>query len=556
MKKRLLFIASILFLNFTLNAQTFEWANQIGGEEFDFALSIDTDNLGNIYTTGAFQDTVDFDPGAGVTNLISAGESDIFITKSDASGSLIWAKQMGGIGSDQGSSITVDPNGNIYVTGFFSLTADFDPGTGSFDLTSNGETDIFICKLDNAGDFVWANQHGGNGIDIGVSITVDANGNVYTTGEFEGTIDFDPGTGVENLISAGAKDIFISKLDVSGDFVWAKQLGNAADDFVKSIASDNNGNVYTTGYFEGTVDFDPGTSVNNLSSAGDYDIFISKLDGAGDFVWSKQFGGTDDDRAYSLAIDAGGNVYTTGLFVGTADFDPGNGIVNLTSAGGSDIYVSKLNALGDFVWAKQIESSDFDAGQSITVDANSNVYTTGYFQGTADFDPGASAFELTSDGGLDVFVSKLDDSGDFVWAKRFGGSLGDRSRSISVDPNQNLYTAGFFLGDVNFNTDGGSFELNSQGVDGFLHKMSQGSSVGLDDLSNNLIIYPNPAQDFLTISGVSNAKEIKIISADGKLVHSGSNTKVIDVSMLNQGLYFMQCTLENGQKITKKFIKQ
>jgi hypothetical protein len=143
-----------------------------------------------------------------------------------------------------------------------------------------------------------------------------------------------------------------------------------------------------------------------------------------DFAWAKGIGATDgDDRAYSIAVDAAGNVYTTGYFEGTADFDPSAGVFNLTSAGSVDIFVSKLDASGNFVWAKAMGGTSIDQATSIAVDASNNVYTTGYFYNTADFDPSAGVANLTSAGSGDIFVSKLDASGNFVWAKAMGGDL-------------------------------------------------------------------------------------------------------------------------------------
>ena len=257
----------------------------------------------------------------------------------------------------------------------------------------------------------WAKSMGGTSgtsSESAYSIAIDASGNVYTTGHFEGTVDFDPGAGVSNLTSAaGYQDIFISKLDANGNFVWAKRMGGTSYDIAYSIAIDAAGNVYTTGHFFETADFDPGAGVSNLTSAGSWDIFISKLDANGNFVWAKRMGGTSPDEANSIAIDASGNAYTTGFFNETVDFDPGAGVSNLTSAGEADIFISKLDANGNFVWAKRMGGTSVDKATSIAIDAAGNVYTTGYFYGTVDFDPGAGVSNLTSAGQVDIFISKL-----------------------------------------------------------------------------------------------------------------------------------------------------
>jgi hypothetical protein len=359
-----------------------------------------------------------------------------------ADGDFVWAGAMGGTGWDGGHSIAVDSTGNVYTTGRFHGTADFDPRPFTYNLTTAGDEDIFVLKLDSSGGFVWAKSMGGtHWEEEGEGIAVDSAGNVYTTGAFQGTADFDPGAGTYNLTSAGDKDIFVSKLDSNGDFVWAKSMGALDDQEGTGIAVDSAGNVYTTGWFHGTVDFDPGAGTHNLTSTVDEaDIFVSKLDSDGSFVWAKSMGGTDGDWGHGIAVDSAGDVYTTGNFRGTVDFDPGAGTYNLTSAGGRDICVSKLDSSGNFVWAKRMGGTSDDRGHGIAVDSVGNVYTTGWFEGTAGFDPGAGTYNLTSAGDRDIFVSKLDSSGNFVWAKGMGGTSEDRGWGIAVDSAGNLYT--------------------------------------------------------------------------------------------------------------------
>ena len=255
---------------------------------------------------------------------------------------LQWAKSMGGAYNVYAISIALDGSGNVYTTGSFEGTVDFNPGAGFYNLTS-GIKSIFISKLDAFGNFVWAKAMGAvSGDGQSRSISLDASGNVYTTGSFMGTVDFDPGAGVANLTPSGIYDIFISKLDASGNFVWAKAMGGTGSESVGgSIALDGSGNVYTAGSFLGTVDFDPGAGLANLTSAGYGDIFISKLDASGNFVWANAMGGSGGEESYSIALDGSGNVYATGVFSDTADFDPGAGVANLTSAGGLDIFVAK-----------------------------------------------------------------------------------------------------------------------------------------------------------------------------------------------------------------------
>ena len=205
---------------------------------------------------------------------------------------------------------------------------------------------FFLCLAANthAQDYAWAKNMGPN--TKGNAIVLDGSGNVYTTGSFQGTVDFDPSaTGTHNLTAAGENDVFVTKFNASGQFVWAVRMGGDKTDLGNAIAVDGLGNVYTTGNFQGTADFDPGANAYNLSSyieaatgISSIDVFVSKLDATGNFVWAAQMGGVRADLPSSIAVDGLGNVYTTGYFASFADFDPGAGsyILNTTNVADND----------------------------------------------------------------------------------------------------------------------------------------------------------------------------------------------------------------------------
>ncbi|MBK8618544.1 MAG: SBBP repeat-containing protein [Anaerolineales bacterium] len=441
----------------------FLWAKGIGGTGVDVGYRIAVDLSGNVYTTGFFSGTVDFDPSVGVFNITNEGSNDIFVSKLNSSGDFVWAKSMGGTSSDEGHDITVDSSGNVYITGTFSNTVDFDPGVGIANLTSAGSVDIFVSKLDNNGNFLWAKSVGGTGYDTVYDSIVDSSGNVYTTGFFSGTADFDPEAGVTNLTSVGSGDIFVSKMNSSGNFVWAKSMGGTTDDGGFGITVDSSSNVYITGAFSGTAVFNPGIATVSLTSVGNVDIFICKLDSSGDFLWAKGMGGIDYEQSNSIIIDTSGNIYITGYFKSTVDFDPGAGTSNLTSMGSGDVFISKLDNTGDFVWARSMGKTGYDQGMGITVDSNGNVYTTGVFSDIVDFDPGAGISNLTSAGAYDIFVSKLNHNGSFIWAKRTGGIAYDGSGGIAVGTSGDIYTIGFYSYSADFDPGTGTSSLTSAG---------------------------------------------------------------------------------------------
>lgn len=454
---------------------TFSWANSIGSLGLDQAFSCTVDASGNIYTTGIFSSTVDFDPGPGVFNLTAAGGVDAFVAKYSSSGTFVWAKSLGGSSGngEYGKSIAIDASGNVYSTGYFDGPTDFDPGPGTFTLNSSGATDIYISKLDNSGNFVWAKNLGGSSSDVSYSIKTDPSGNVYTIGTFSLSADFDPGPGSFSLTSNGFLDFFISKLDALGNFVWAKGIGGSiGNDEGFALTIDASGNSFATGYYAGTVDFDPGPSIFNMTSTNG-DLFVLKLNSAGNFVFSKDIGGSAIAIGLDITLDVSGNIYTTGEFQGTIDFDPSASSFTLSANGNYDVLISKLDAIGNFVWAKSFGGTFLEKGNSIRTDVLGNVYTGGFYNLSCDFDPGPGTFSLTSTGGADAFISKLDAFGNFIWAESFGGTTGDFINCISLNGLGYIYSVGHYNGTSDFDPGPGTYFLTYQGGghDAFIHKM-------------------------------------------------------------------------------------
>jgi hypothetical protein len=481
---------------FQLSAQelNLEWASQIGGScwedaEEDGVTTVAVDTAGNVYTAGFFCGTSDFDPGASSFPMTSAGYgTNYFIYKLNKTGVFQWAKMI--TTHRRNIAIALDAGGNVYATGTYAGIVDFDPGPDSFKLNSSSDPAAFILKLDTAGDFVWAKSLGGlGGYTSGTDIAIDTSGNIYSTGSFNGTGDFDPGTGANDtfkLTSAGSSDIYISKLTANGNFIWAKRLGGTGNDIPVALALGTTGQVHIKGNFKGTADFDPGTGTANLTSTGYEDVFIAKLDAGGNFAWAKAFLADGASNSYnrviatSIAIDATGNVYSTGYFGGTVDFDPSTATNILTSTSPNDMYsyISKLDNAGNFVWVKQRKGTNFD----IVLDSLGNNYTTGMFSAFVDFDPGAGTANVASTGGSDVFVTKLTDNGDFVYVRTFGGSSFEKGYAMAVDRGgKTVHTVGSFAaytgGQADFDPGPGTMILTSGSgaggdSDGFIHKMS------------------------------------------------------------------------------------
>ncbi len=485
-----------VFISFVVSTQLHAqgarlmWVKGIGGAYADRGCDIATDRNGNVYTTGFYNGSymlqpnsrVNFNPGSAPQDTFymssQNGSYDIFISRLDAKGDFVWAKSMGGNAIDQGLGITTDNNGFIYTTGAYQLQADFDPGTGSAYLNANKGSDIFISKLDSNGNYVWAKSIGGAGDDYGNGIATDGQGNVYIAGRFSGMVDFNPGmapTDTFYLQAQGKEDIFICKLSKDGDFVWARQIGGKEDDWGFSIHVSRQGNVFVAGTFRGTVDFDPGPGTHNISSVGDFDVCVVKLDSDGRFVWANSMGGPDHDYGNSVTTDTSENVYIAGSFMETITFPPLSGIPQLVSKGWDDIFIAKLDAKGQFVWAKGYGGTEPDYAYAVTTDLQENVYATGSFQKTVDFNPAVPGNKCTAKSAMDIFIVQLNTNGALDWVKSFGSkpTVVNIGWNITVDSLKNIYTTGEFQDTVNFDTDLNTALLSGKGYsDIFIHKMS------------------------------------------------------------------------------------
>lgn len=561
---KIITLSFLLSIVASLSAQIHEWAIPLGGSSFDFGHAICVDDSGNVYTTGIFRSTADFNPSIWSTNLTSQGAYDVYIHKADSAGNLVWAKSMGSSRFDYGQSIAVDKNGSVYTTGFFYNTVDFDPGPGTFNLTANRDSDGYILKLDASGNFLWAFPIAGNGFDSGESILIDNSGNVITTGHFDGIVDFDPDTGITNVSSGVSTNIFVQKLNSSGKLVWAKSIGS---DFTGEIglasAVDTFGNIYTTGYFYGTADFDPNTGTTMLTSSGGEDVFIQKMDASGNFVWAKSFGGAVQESSESISTDLEGNVYLTGHFEGTVDFDPDTTVtLNITSAGDKDIFIQKLDSSGNLLWAKTFGNTLEDRGASIYVDRMGNVYTTGRFLQTIDFDPGAGVANLNSaNNSPDIYIHKMDAAGNFLWAHAIGQNGFDVGEGITVDQFGTIYTTGYFDGLVDFDLGTGVDNILSAGFnDAFVHKMSQINTTDLvhekTDNSIQVITYPNPSKGSIQIQlkqAFANVR-VEIRDISGRMVHEEEYESLLNTNIeLNKpaGIYFLTLRTKQSQTVIK-----
>lgn len=582
-KSNLLIYLFSFFLSANLNSNAqspgWEWAKRIGGLGSDecYKVKVDPSGSGDIYITGSYEGTVDFDPGPLTTNITNQGQWDVYLAKLDSSGNYLWARGIGGIYADHGTDISIDDSGNVYLTGWFDDTAYFNPGNGPNVLIAKGwGFNMFICKYGKTGDLIWAKSIGGplSADVISYGMINDKLGNIYTTGSFTKFVDFNPDTTANyNLFSSVGSNIFICRWDSSGNFNWAKSIGTRGGNRGYSISTDpTTSEIYITGTFSDTVDFDPGPGIFKLVSVYQSDIFVCKFDSAGNFVWAKAVGGTgNQDVGYSIAFDTTGPgaLYVTGDFQDTADFDPGAGIFTIiaSSPNYKDAFILKLDSSGSFKWAQKTGGALTDGGKGVAIGDSGNIYLFGMFQNTIDADPSPiSNYYLTSTGDYDLFISKLDSSGGFLWAKRIGGTSQEEAFSIAIDPHNNnsLYVAGdFFSGSLAF---GASIIFNADisgngNDDIYVARLGNISITGVEKnmVNSQILFYPNPAKDhFLIDFGIERINvEIAINDISGKELISEAYHRVKTIHMqtngLTAGIYLIQIKSDDFVE-TKKLI--
>ena len=412
-----------------ISSQSF--AVNFGGQENDLGLNVVVDSLGNTYVTGQFRATVNFGNG----NITSAGFIDIFVLKLDSAGAFQWVYTAGASNADSGTGIALDSSGNVFITGAFTFTVNF----GNGNITSTGNYDIFVLKLNSSGEFQWVYTVGGTDADYASSLDVDSSGNLYITGNFSGTVDFGSGA----ISGRGGEDIFVLKLNSSGEFEWVFTAGGTQNDKGNAISVDENGNAVVTGYFNYIANFSPGSCTSNGSS----DIFFLKLNSDGTLFSLHCEGGTGSDWGEGVDVDSDGNAYFTGEFSRTVNFF-GTGDITSEGVGSEDIFVVKLNSASAFQWVYTAGGNSDDHGLDINVDSSGNSYITGYFNGTLDFGNGNI---YTGIGTWDLYVLKLDSSGETQWVYTAGELLTAAiGEGVDIDTSGNVYVTGYFYKTVDF----------------------------------------------------------------------------------------------------------
>ncbi len=461
-------------------------ATTFGSSLFDEIRAITVDTSGNTYIGGSFRGTIDVDPSAGVTQLTAAAQDDAFIAKYSLGGQLEWARAYGGAGNDAITGFALDDN-NLRAVGYFSGTVDFDHTSGTANETASGPTDGFLLWLDSAGGYdfhrafggtgndlptgivvqsvdnlayvtsvydgatsnggfdvsvrrytdlnlAWVVSFGGTGNDSVRDITMDSDGRLYLAGSFSNTVDFNPGAATQNATSQGLSDAYISKLDANGNLLFVRTFGGNGSDSTESIALTSTNQILTAGYYQNTVDFDPGSGQFFRSTAGGNDMFLQRLDASGGFEFVRTWGGNLNDQANEVAVDPLGNIYVGGNFQNTIDADPGLASSLRTSAGGTDALVVKLNSAGNFSQAWNFGGTQNEKLNGLAFINATDIMVAGSFEGTADFDPSSAVLNRTSLGESDSYFVRFSARPDLLIRNASGQWILSKNNGSSFSP--------------------------------------------------------------------------------------------------------------------------
>ena len=402
----------------------------------------------------------------------------ITIASIQAQPGFTWQKSLGdnGSGINKCEATTVDAQGNVYVVGRFENTVDFNTGTGTYNLTSKGLSDGYVAKYASNGNFVWARAFGGGSFDFAKSVEVDAAGNVIVggvvnSGGYAATTDDDTiqyyqnNSNLANVVTKGQVDAVFAKYNSSGTLLFNKIFGGLKTDMLGDLDIDQNGNIYITGYFYEKTDLDPGpdstiyTSFNGWMGPAS-DIFLSKFDAQGNFIFGKRLGGLETDYGLEIDVNNIGDVFFTGIFARACDFNWTSSFDTLQtqSDGTSDqnAFVCKYDTAGNYVWARQISGSGSQFGNGISSNNTGEVYVSGTYGGTTSIGGGtSSAISINNSGINDAFVCKFSAIGNTLWAKKVGGATSDVCNGLAIDNANNAYITGaFYSFNLNFGNNG------------------------------------------------------------------------------------------------------
>lgn len=434
----LILLFSIPFFDF---AQ--QWGNCTISQFTNEANDVEINNNHESYTAGYITGETAFNSSTLVP--FAQGNGDIYVAKYGPTGSLIWEKTFGGNYSDRAIDLAIGTDQNILVTGQFFGTVNF----GSITLTSSANSkDIFILKLDPTGNVLWARKEGGSLAENAYGITVDQQNNVILTGQFQGsatignnnfTSAIDPNTNQPSF------DFFISKYDPSGNPLWSLNGSAEYEDRGLAVAVDNQNNIFFTGQFSKTLTF----ASNSYPNLG-YNIgFLCKLNPAGQLQFFNQLK-AGMTNAYDLELNNDNEVVVTGDFLGNLNYYDAIGTHVIQNSFDRHIFILKTSNNGNYQWNYTLGSNNEVSARSVSMDPHKDIFVTGYFKCDLSQIQDTAEATFNSVGFKDVYLLKINNSGQYEYIKHFGGKMDDEGHGVAINQNDKPHICGSFTKDLNF----------------------------------------------------------------------------------------------------------
>lgn len=578
--------ALLLLITTTTDAQPiFRWADAMPG--YTTNVLPDQNNIGpviinqegDVYAGGYFLRGMDFDPTSGVDSLYADAMGSGFWAKYDSSGHLLWAHNLSGVTVQ---AACMDDAGNYYIAGSTTGTDSIGLGNSQVSVTVTGGSDLILAKYDATDHLVWV-KHAGSGQNTTQieALKADASGNIYVTGDFFGTVDFDPAHPGTQVRNSSLKDGFIARFDASGNLTWVRQIKGSDGDQGNGLDIDPSGNIVVTGYtangqFAGNVSFeDAGQQNVSVALYGQYDAFVAKYTANGDLLWAKTMGSVVNDFGNCIVTDAGGNIYVGGYYTDTFRVD--NMPLSSVPLANNGAFFVKLNASGGYVWSKFYGQ---DTGvnkialvRTLTRDDSGYIYTSGSFVGTIVLDPAQPPVTSQARGinaEEDAFVIKMDTAGNYKWTQHLYGKRDMAIYSLQLDPSYNIYMGGYVVDSTDFNRGGtggliGFPTPNPNWVPvSFLAKYAQPGPNAVNKLisgSRAITLYPNPANNYIMATGTIKVSDILTVRdvlgrACPVAITVQAGRAYVDTHMLRSGMYVLQLSSDNDQSISIRFVKQ
>jgi hypothetical protein len=556
-----------IFIPLPVVAQfSYKWAFTMGDEFTDAVYGMTIDKDGDIYVVGTNSTAFDFDPGEDVTLPNETSSANLFFAKYTKEGDLVFVKSIGTeMNFEFGIRIAVDTFKNIYIAGLIGNNTDMDTGLGESIIETAGSDDAFVAKYDSAGVYIFSFAI--KTLSAGALLSIDKKGNIVVFGQFSSTNDFDPGAG-EYILDAGNRKPYLAMYSDDADFIYAiafdtTQSNNEYSQMViTDVAMDASAATYITGYFIGGIDFDPGQAVYPLISVS-YSLFMAKYDALGHFVFVEHLAATLEDLVFAppqIELDENKNIYIASSYLGTIDFDPGPDSMTYTSSSGYDIFFAKYDSSGNFIYVRRLEGTgEFDFVSELKLGENNNIYLTGSFNGTNDFDPGTGTAIHSVSEYADMYLAKYDNAGNYLTSISTGGGFQDFPRGMALDEEGNVYIGGEFYEEFDPDPIGQDLYYTNGYEDMFLVKYGQTLvPVSNPDIYKGAVtVAPNPGTGLfnITLTTAEGSSSVRVADltgreAAGERTFSGTEVTV-DIRHLPAGIYIAIISNDLGQQVVK-----